>query len=275
MSKKQQDRGTRHARRRRGADASPPAVRRSLGSYGDKSQRVIYVATEGSKTEPAYLDLLNKTFGEGDEKEGIPGFSLYYCHPGHSNGLRPPEVVEQVISKAGGPGDEMWALFDRDAADSRDADIREAFRAAGKMDVQVALSHPSFELWLLLHFKPWHSQEGGIDGKVKEQLRRHPDAKGFHDYDKASGKRGKGLDGPRGQSLMEKNRPAAAVRNARKLVDSCPHGDCSAKRADQTSEENPQRSGHADCCDPLKRDPSSDVWRLLTTLGIGNSTKHY
>ncbi|SFJ76444.1 RloB-like protein [Streptomyces pini] len=246
-----------------------------MGSYGDKSQRVVYVATEGSKTEPAYLDLLNKTFGDGDEKVGIPGFFLYYCHPGHSNGLRPSQVVHQVISKAGGPGTEMWALFDRDAADNRDADIYEAFRVARAKGVQTALSHPSFELWLLLHFKPWHSQEGGIDDKVKEQLRRHPDAKGFQDYDKASGERGKGLDGPRGQSLMKQERLATAVRNARKLVDSCTHGDCSAKRVDQVSREYPRQSGHADSCDPLKRDPSTDVWRLLTALGIGNDTKQY
>jgi hypothetical protein len=288
VSKKQQARGTGRARRR-GADASPPALRRPVGSYGDKSQRVIYVATEGSKTEPAYLDLLNKTLGEGNEKKGIRAFYLDYCHPGHPNGLRPSEVVQQVRAKAE-PGEEMWALFDRDAADSRDVDIREAYKIARGNGVQVALSHPSFELWLLLHFKQWSgSQQNGIDTWVKDQLRRHPDAKGFQDYDKASGKRGKGLDGPRGQSLMVEQRLAAAVHNARKLVDSCPYGDCSAKQADRarelkpangrrqaaalSAEEYAQRSGHAASCDPLKRDPSSDVWRLLAALGIESRAK--
>ncbi|MCZ4506732.1 RloB family protein [Streptomyces sp. ActVer] len=287
MSNKQQARGTRRTRRR-GADASPLALRRPVGSYGDKSQRVIYVATEGSKTEPAYLDLLNKTLGRGNEKKGIPAFYLDYCHPGNPNGLRPSQVVQQVRSKAG-PGEEMWALFDRDAADSRDADIREAYKVARGNGVQVALSHPSFELWLLLHFKQWSSRENGIDTRVKDQLRRHPDAKGFQDYDKASGKRGKGLDGPRGQSLMAEQRLADAVHHARKLIDSCPHGDCSAKQADRASELKPangkrpaatlsaeeyaRRSGHAATCDPLKRDPSSDVWRLLAALGIGNRAK--
>ncbi|MFF0114407.1 RloB family protein [Streptomyces prasinus] len=286
---KQQQHGTRRARRR-DADAPSPALRRSVGSYGDKSQRVIYVATEGSKTEPAYLDLLNKTFGEGDAERGIPAFSLEYCHPSHPNGLRPSKVVEQVLAKAG-PGEEMWALFDRDAADSRDADIRDAFKLARENGVQVALSDPSFELWLLLHFQPWSSREGGRDARVKDQLRRHPDAQGFGNYDKASGKRGKGLDGTRGQSLMAASRPAAAVRHARKLVDSCPHphGGCSAKQADRAREleqadrgqkaaalsaaEYAQMSGHADACDPLKRDPSSDIWRLLAALGVGNRTK--
>ncbi|WP_326593894.1 RloB family protein [Streptomyces brevispora] len=287
MSKKQQERGPRRARRR-GTDASPPALRRPVGSYGDKSQRVIYVATEGSRTEPAYLDLLNKALGGGDEEKGIAAFYLEYCHPGHPNGLRPSEVVQQVRAKAG-PGEEMWALFDRDAKDSRDADIRKAFKIARESGVQVALSHPSFELWLLLHFKQWSSQENGDDTKVKDQLRRHPDAKGFQDYDKASGRRGKGLGGPRGQSLLVEQRPRDAIRNARKLVDSCSHGDCSAKQADHARELKPaserrqaaalsveeyaRQSGHAAGCDPLKRDPSSDVWRLLAALGIETRAK--
>jgi hypothetical protein len=67
------------------------------------------------------------------------------------------------------------------------------------------------------------------------------------------------------------------VRNARKLVGACPHGACSGRGLDhseipgprtETHEQWTRRSGHAENCDPFKRDPSSDVLRLLVQLGI-------
>ncbi|WP_344049833.1 hypothetical protein [Streptomyces thermoalcalitolerans] len=70
--------------------------------------------------------------------------------------------------------------------------------------------------------------------------------------------RGKGLGEQRCQSLL--GREKTAVRHARKLVSLCPHT--------ESYEQWTRRSGHAENCDPLKRDPSSDVWRLLVHLGI-------
>lgn len=186
-------------------------------------------------------------------------------------------TVDRVLEEAG-PHDEKWVLFDRDAADSRDAEIPRAMRKAAENGVQVALSHPSFELWLLLHFKPWTSPESGLDGEIKKQLRQHKDAKGFEEYDRASGERGKGLDGQRAESLLGRGRVKSAIRNARKLVNACPYGQCKAKVSDENGpldvtkshsyEEWTKYSGHAGGCDPLKRDPSSDVWRLLAALEI-------
>ncbi|WP_340560327.1 RloB family protein [Streptomyces sp. GSL17-111] len=231
---------------------------------------MIYVATEGEKTERDYIALLNKHYGEREGQK----FRLKHCNAGR--GLRPTETVDLVIATAADPDDEKWALFDRDSEDQRDDDIPEAMRKAAATGVQVALSHPSFELWLLLHFQQFTSQEGGRNSTVLDRLRAHRDAKGFQDYDQQSGDRGKGLGGQRGNSLVGRER--AAVRNARKLVSLCPYGSCSPKGADfspirEPRAESPQvwrlRSGHAASCDPLKRDPSSDVWRLLAALGIG------
>lgn len=199
-------------------------LRRKVSSYGDRSGRVVYIAAEGARTERDYVSLLNREYGE---RPGKGPFRLHFCRPPHSNGLRPSEVVHEVL-RHGTPGDEMWALFDRDAADSRDTDIRTAMRAATRHGVQVALSHPSFELWLLLHFQQFTSQENGRDAAVIDRLRRQREAKGFEDYDKASGERGKGLTGQRAVSLL--GREPTAVRNARKLIDRCPHGSCTATR---------------------------------------------
>lgn len=261
---------SRRVNRRKNRHDAPRSLRRDLASYSDESRRVIYVAAEGEKTEFDYVKLLNETYGDGPG----PKFLLKFCQVGE--GLRPDEVVDQVIAEASSPQDEKWALFDRDAEDNRDDAIPQAMRKAAREGVQVAFSHPSIELWLLLHFQSFTSQEEGRDSVVKDRLRKHPKAEGFSEYDKKSGGRGKGIAGQRGQSLL--GREKAAVDNARRLVDKCPHGGCSAKNANdkkipgprtETYEEWNRRSGHADGCDPLKRDPSTDLWRLLTTLGIG------
>ncbi len=231
---------------------------------------MIYVASEGQKTERDYIALLNAAYGDREGRK----FQLKFCAAGR--GLRPTETVDHVLAAATGPEDEKWVLFDRDTEDKRDDDIPEAMREAAKHGVQVALSHPSFELWLLLHFQQFSSQEGGRSATILDRLRKHRDAKGFEEYDRQSGDRGKGLDGQRGQSLLGEEK--TAVRNARKLVGLCPYGDCSPKEADHSPIPGPdtesyqawtRRTGHAAGCDPLRRDPSSDVWRLLVGLGIG------
>ncbi|MER6630163.1 RloB family protein [Streptomyces sp. NPDC000987] len=252
--------------RRRRRDADQP-LRRPPQSYGDESRRVVYIAAEGDKTERDYVALLNRAYGEREK------FCLKFH--GAKNGLRPTEVVNLLIQVASDPADEKWALFDRDARDNRDQDIPEAMRKAAEQGVQVSLSHPSFELWLLLHFQQFTSQEGGVSDTVLRRLREHRDAKGFEEYDKASGDRGKGLDDRRGQSLLDREKDA--VRNARKLVSLCSHGTCSARNLVHAPIPGPRtesyevwtrRTGHAGNCDPLKRDPSSDVWRLLVHLGV-------
>lgn len=231
---------------------------------------MVYVAAEGPRTEGDYVRLLNERYGR---RTGKPEFSLTFCSPG-KNGARPEEVVDLVLRRASGPDDEKWALFDRDSKDQRDQEIADAMRKAAREGVQVAMSHPSFELWLLLHFQDLTSRENGDDTSVKDRLRKHPKAKGFEEYDKASGDRGKGLDARRATSLSGKE--GDAIRRARGLVNRCPHGTCDHERARTESigagrepyERWTRRTGHAGDCDPLHRDPSSDVWRLLEHLGI-------
>ncbi|OMI40440.1 RloB family protein [Streptomyces sparsogenes] len=271
--KQQQDNGGRRRRRRDpGAPARSP--RGPVSAYGDRAQRVIYIAHEGEKTEKDYLRLLESTYRTREGKRSFR-FALF----GEAGGLRPMATVDRVLEETE-PHDEKWVFFDRDAADSRDTEIPQAMRKAAKNGVQVVLSHPSFELWLLLHFQLWTSQESGFDSKVKDRLRQHKDAKGFEDYDQASGDRGKGIDGKRAESLLASGRVKSAIRNARKLVNACQYGQCKAEAADEaaaspidpgkpeTYDQWTRRSGHAGGCEPLKRDPSTDVWRLLAALEI-------
>ncbi|CAL9602053.1 RloB family protein [Streptomyces sp. enrichment culture] len=272
MSRGQQNRNQQGNRRRRRRDwEATPSVRRPAQSYGDESRRVVYVAAEGERTERDYIALLNAAYGEREK--------FYLNFAVTRKGLRPTEVVDLVLASASAPEDEKWALFDRDALDNRDQDIPDAMREAARQGVQVGLSHPSFELWLLLHFQQFTSQEEGISDTVVQRLRAHREAKGFENYDTGSGNQGKGINEEQGRTLTDpdKHREQTAVRNARKLVGQCPHGDCSGRNIDhsaipgprtETYEQWTRRSGHAENCDPLKRDPSSDVWRLLVRLGI-------
>lgn len=201
-----------------------------------RRQRVVYVAVEGEGTEPSYLGHLNRQFGEAN------GFGIKLLTV--PNGLKPLKAVERCIAEQErDPEGEFWAVFDRD----QHVGIEAAFSEAARTGVEVAFSHPSFDLWLLLHFAQLSSAQGGSSRVVHQKLRTHPGFAGF-------GVRSKRLDARQVDALLE--RRETATRHARQLVDRCPSGRCAAA------------AGHHGHCDPHRRDPSSDVWRLLAALKI-------
>lgn len=221
--------------------------------------RIVYVVAEVEVTEPDYCTALNNHCK--DEHQ-------FYINTRYSrkNGLHPLEVAEEAITIASdprergdnGPVHEVWALFDRD----QHADVREAFArikdhnaeapTKGRKNVQIGFSHPSFDLWLLLHFQQLNNPQNGSSAQVHQKLRDYPAFERF-----ASGTAGsKAITADRAEQLLTPERIESAVRNARALVRHCPTGNCSST------------GGHADGCDPLYRDPSTDVWRLVQSLGI-------
>jgi hypothetical protein len=236
--------------------------RRSSGP--SREVRVLYVACEGESTEPDYLRHLNKQFGDGDGQGGKP----FRIQPvGRKNGMSPRETVEAVCGFAA--EDEAWALFDRD----EHHDIPQAIKQAALSKVELAFSHPSFDLWLLLHFQSFGGAQSGKSKIVVEKLRQLKETAAFKDYDKRNDK---SIRGARCDALT--GRETIAIARARSLVTSCEHGACDPRHAmteplnrnltPPPSEEWAARSGHAADCAMLKRDPSTDVWRLLVSLGI-------
>jgi hypothetical protein len=202
---------------------------------------------EGEVTERDYLAFLNAGFGDQYR---------FFIHPiTKPHGMRPLDVVERAADQlgdlrtAGADQDivegrvQVWALFDRD----QHRCVVRAFAAAAPTGVEVALSHPSFDLWLLLHFQNLTSAEDGSGDTVHTKLRAaHPAYAAF-------GRHGeKSLTGGRAEALL--GREHAAIGQARRLVDACPTGTCSAA------------GGHDASCPPLARDPSTDVWRLVEVL---------
>ncbi|MFD7970041.1 RloB family protein [Streptomyces clavifer] len=227
-----------------------------------RAQRVLYVGCEGESTEPDYLNYLNERFGDGS----LTGGRRFRIQPVFAkNGLTPARAVAQVQAKA--EEDEAWALFDRD----QHHDIPEALDLAAEQGTEVCFSHPSFDLWLLLHFQAFGGKRSGSSKDVVDALRQADPA--FKDFDKRNDKSVK--DGRR-EALKKKE--SAAVRHARSMVDQCEHDRCKVKstRKDRYqwagAPERPDPlipdSGHAADCPVLDRDPSTDVWRLLVSLDI-------
>ncbi|MGW1751890.1 RloB family protein [Streptomyces sp. NPDC002092] len=256
-------------KRRRGRHEERPLVPAPSQAAVTRRQRVLYVACEGESTEVDYLRYLNTRFGNGE----LIGNQRFVIHPvWKKNGYKPEEVVEAVKDKAA--EDEAWALFDRD----QHTRIPQAVAQAAATGVEVCFSHPSFDLWLLLHFQAFNGRQSGQSDTVKEKLRKADPA--YRNFDKRNDK---SVKGPRAKALEDK--ADKAISNAKALVAQCEHGSCKAGQAKipapreqyggvtvPPSPKPPERwsarSGHAPECAILDRDPSSDVWRLLMSLGI-------
>jgi len=133
-----------------------------------RGNRVFYVAVEGESTEPDYLAFLNREFGSDHQ---------FIIHPlSKRNGMSPSRVVTRALEQrdelvAGDGRVQLWALFDRD----QHQDIRQAMRDAPGGGVRVAFSHPSFDLWLLLHFTAASGRQGD---RVGSSIRSCVNARG-------------------------------------------------------------------------------------------------
>jgi hypothetical protein len=107
-------------------------------------RKVFLVATEGTKTEPSYFQMLNSEIATVKIK----------CFFGTNNS--PPQLVTRLLrclaSQNLQRGDEAWVVFDKDSWTP--GQINSVLEASAKQGTfAVALSNPKFELWLLLHFQ--------------------------------------------------------------------------------------------------------------------------
>ncbi|MER5552187.1 RloB family protein [Streptomyces sp. NPDC002793] len=227
-----------------------------------RAQRVLYIGCEGESTEPDYLNYLNERFGDG-KLTGGRRFKIWPVYT--NNGYTPARAVAAAQDRAG--EDEAWALFDRDGHH----DIADAVKLATEQGTEVCFSHPSFELWLLLHFQDFSGRRSGKNKDVVEALRKADPA-----YAKFDDRGNKSIKDKRRTALDDKE--SGAVSRARRMVKQCEHDRCEVKstRKDRYrwpgAPERPDplipQSGHAPDCPVLDRDPSTDVWRLLVSLEI-------
>lgn len=150
---------------------------RSRGSPQPPGKRLI-VATEGKVTERRYVSSLRARFR-------IPNEAIDIVRHDSTDPLGivralGAEVHKQKSAKKFqvNAGDQAWAIFDVDEhRQVNEENFTKALALGQKIGAHFALSNPSFELWILLHFR-YHSANIDRHTAVRE-VRKH-----LPDYDK-------------------------------------------------------------------------------------------
>jgi hypothetical protein len=144
---------------------------RGLGRRGPSRDPLplILVVCEGKVTEPEYVEEFRLAHGATTVRVHV-----------HAPGGDPKALVEAAIAKRdeaaqrvkreGDPNlayDEVWCVFDVD----EHARLEEARVLAGKGGIDLAISNPCFELWLLLH-RTEHTAQAERK-RISTLLRKH------------------------------------------------------------------------------------------------------
>jgi hypothetical protein len=147
-------------------------------------RRTIVVFCEGEASEPDYIRTLKRLPNvrrntsvtiEIDPEHGVP-----------------MTLVQAAIERRhDGEVDECWCLFDVEWP-RHHPNLRRAVDLAAQHGIEVAISNPCFELWLILHYE---DQTAFMDTKAAERRSRQLD-----------GRAGKQIDGT---SYMERRKEAA------------------------------------------------------------------
>jgi len=137
----------------------------------------VYVFTEGKVTEPTYIEIIRDRGIYADPTVAVEVRIANATAPGSQR--KPIKLVEAAVrlmreevwqAKRSNLKKELWpqvwCLFDRDEHDS----IETALKQAREGDVRVAFSHPCFEVWRLLHYKPVTGTFGGVCDQATARL---------------------------------------------------------------------------------------------------------
>lgn len=150
--------------RARGRDSLRPA-RQQRG----RRRKIVHVFTEGQRTEPTYIEIIRDRGVHANPATVVEVRIANATAPGSQR--KPIKLVEAAVklmreetraARSNGLRKELWpqvwCLFDRD----QHASIEAALKQADAGDVNVAFSHPCFEVWRLLHHKPVSGTFGGV-----------------------------------------------------------------------------------------------------------------
>lgn len=165
--------------RTRGRD-DPRRSRHSRNSTRTARKRAVYVFAEGEVTEETYVDLVTRIGSPADPARRVDHHILSAGFPTKKRKPLPlahaaTTTARQVFREARRSGltdtdwywPQVWCLFDRD----EHRHIGEAFREAEAAGVNIAYSHPCFELWRLLHYQNYTSTFGGVCDSAAARLR--------------------------------------------------------------------------------------------------------
>lgn len=117
-------------------------------SRGRPEKTTVLIVGEGQETEPNYFR------GLRDEPDVRSKFAVT-VKKGH--GFSPEAVVEEALKHKGRAEerrqeyDEVWCVLDVEGPEKRDS-LNKAAALAEENDINLCLSNPCFEIWLLSHF---------------------------------------------------------------------------------------------------------------------------
>lgn len=137
-----------------------------------RSGNSILIVTEGRETEPQYFralrNILRSSFvierGSGGSFDDIYNLAIKKREERNQESKRKDYIV---------PYDEVWIVVDsEEVTPTKIGKLDELIDKAKKTKIKIALSYPSFEYWLLLHYvlkmKPYTNAD-----RVIEELRCH------------------------------------------------------------------------------------------------------
>jgi hypothetical protein len=131
----------------------------------------IAIVCEGEKTEVIYFNGIRTLHRLATARVQIVGL-----------GADPLTVVKEaeLLQR---DYDHVWAVFDVEASGAHATShrtLKQAIARAERAGIHCAISHPCFELWLLLHFRPQTAYLNNEAARSKvRQCRCGYDAKGF------------------------------------------------------------------------------------------------
>ncbi|MCD9880563.1 RloB family protein [Streptomyces guryensis] len=169
--------------RTRGKDSTERTQRAS------KRQPTVWVFTEGTLTEPQYIDIV-KGLRDPRIRLSVHIANDERTHGGTKGprnptyGRKPLDLLDRALGKLreenrkakrekwpapprGTRWTTVWCLIDRDQHQGVDKVIDTARETDG---LEVAFSHPCFELWRLLHCKDYTSTFGGVCDDATRRL---------------------------------------------------------------------------------------------------------
>lgn len=139
----------------------PRPLVREQGTLRDA--RLVIIATEGQVTEKLYFE----EFGDSRVKVKIV--------PSVDGRSAPQHVLQNLVDYANnyqiGVGDQLWLLVDRDRWEP--SSLATVAAECDQRSWGFALSNPSFELWLCLHFEaefPPEPTQSDLEGILREKL---------------------------------------------------------------------------------------------------------
>lgn len=134
-------------------------------------RRTFLIFCEGERTEPEYLNALKLLPSVRDAA------AVDLRVQTRNSGSVPLSLVSMAVSARSraiaeeSEIDEFWCVFDVEWPRNHPG-LREALEQAERNSIQLAVSNPCFELWLILHFRNYNAW---LDNRSASRLRRDLD----------------------------------------------------------------------------------------------------